>query len=254
MPTREKDTPRVIVITGGGTGIGYACAERFAADGDQVVIMGRRESVLEEAARSIGETVDFESADVSQRDQVEPAVENIAKKYGQIDVLINNAGFVLGTLASMDIEEVEQAWDNVIDTNLKGSFLMAVAVSKYLPSPGGRIINISSIAAFTGGSRAGAIAYAAAKSGMHGMTYSLARELSPQGMTVNAIAPGFIAETEFTGEWPDSRIQEIVQETPAGRPGRASDIAEAAFYLASPDASFVTGEILNVNGGWLFGR
>jgi 3-oxoacyl-[acyl-carrier protein] reductase len=254
MSTIQEQTSRVVVITGGGTGVGYACAERFAKNGDRVVIMGRRESVLKEAAGQIGDTVDYQSADVSQRDQVEGAVENIANQYGQIDVLINNAGFVLGTLASMDIEEVEQAWDSVIDTNLKGSFLMAVAVSKHLPSPGGRIINISSIAAFTGGSRAGAIAYAAAKSGMHGMTYSLARELSPQGMTVNAIAPGFIAETEFTGGWPDSRIQEIVSETPAGRPGQASDIADAAFYLASQEASFVTGEILNVNGGWLFGR
>jgi 3-oxoacyl-[acyl-carrier protein] reductase len=123
-----------------------------------------------------------------------------------------------------------------------------------LPRPGGRIINISSIAAFTGGSRPGAIGYAAAKAGLLGMTYALARELSPQGITVNAVAPGFIANTEFTGAWSEERIQSIVAQTPVGRAGDANDVAEAVLFLASPEASFITGEVLNVNGGWLFGR
>jgi 3-oxoacyl-[acyl-carrier protein] reductase len=131
---------------------------------------------------------------------------------------------------------------------------MAMAVVPHLPRPGGRIINISSIAAFTGGSGGGAIGYAAAKAGVLGLTYGLARALSADGITVNAIAPGFIAETGFTGAWSEERVRGIVAQTPVGRGGAAEDIATAARYLASPEASFVTGEILNVNGGWLFGR
>lgn len=248
------DTPRVVVVTGGGTGIGYACAKRFVDNGDNVIIIGRRASVLQAATDKLGERAFYQSADVSQRQQVQAAVQSIVAEHHHIDVLINNAGFVEGTLTSMPLAEAEAAWDSVVDVNLKGSFLMAVAVADHLSAPGGRIINISSIAAYTGGSNPGAIAYAAAKSGMHGMTYSLARELSPRGITANAIAPGFIAETEFTGQWSDERVQSIVSETPVNRPGAAEDIAAAAFYLASAEASFVTGEILNVNGGWLFGR
>jgi 3-oxoacyl-[acyl-carrier protein] reductase len=131
---------------------------------------------------------------------------------------------------------------------------MIMAVAPYLVRPGGRIINISSIAAFTGGSRAGSVAYAASKSGLLGLTYGFARELSPQGITVNAIAPGFIANTGFTGAWSEERVQSIVSETPIGRAGHVNDIAAATLYLASPEASFVTGEVLNVNGGWLFGH
>src|SRR5438128_4483058 len=114
---------------------------------------------------------------------------------------------------------------------------MAVAVAPRMTRPGGRIVNISSIAAFTGGSRAGSTAYAAAKAGVIGLTYGLARELSSQGITVNAIAPGFIADTGFTGEWPDDRIRGIVAQTPVGRAGRVEDIAAAALYLASPETS-----------------
>jgi 3-oxoacyl-[acyl-carrier protein] reductase len=132
---------------------------------------------------------------------------------------------------------------------------MCVAVAPHLRRPGGRIVNISSIAAFTGGSRAGSVAYAAAKAGVLGMTYGFARELSPQGITVNAIAPGLVAGTAFFGgPLPEERLSGIVSQTPAGRPGSPEDIAAAALYLASPAASFVTGEVLNINGGWLFGR
>ena len=131
---------------------------------------------------------------------------------------------------------------------------MAVAVAPRMTRPGGRIVNISSIAAFTGGSRAGSTAYAAAKAGVLGLTYGLARELSPQGITVNAIAPGFIANTGFTGEWSEERVRGIIAETPVGRGGHVNDVVAATLYLSSPEASFVTGEVLNVNGGWLFGH
>jgi 3-oxoacyl-[acyl-carrier protein] reductase len=245
---------RVTVISGGSTGIGKAIAETFAKNNGQVVILGRRQDTLQATAQEIGANCSWQQADVSQRHQVSGAVAAIIEKHGKIDVLVNNAGFVLGETMEMAPGEAEQAWDHEIGTNLKGAFLMSLTTAPHLPRPGGRIINISSIAAFTGGSRPGAIGYAAAKAGLLGMTYALARELSPQGITVNAVAPGFIANTEFTGAWSEERIQSIVAQTPVGRAGDANDVAEAVLFLASPEASFITGEVLNVNGGWLFGR
>jgi 3-oxoacyl-[acyl-carrier protein] reductase len=130
---------------------------------------------------------------------------------------------------------------------------MTHATAPLLASPGGRIINISSIGAQTGGSRPGGLAYAAAKSGLHGLTYALARELAPRGITANVVAPGFIAGTGFTAAWPEDRVASIVSETPLGRPGAPSDIAGAVLWLASPSSSFVTGAVIPVNGGWRIG-
>jgi len=246
--------PRIVVITGGSSGIGRAAAGSFARADHHVVIIGRTERTLRATVQELGPQVRWQQADISKRDQVAGAVSAIVEQFGHIDVLVNAAGFVLGVSTDMPFDEAEQLWDEVLDTNLKGCFLMAMAVAPYLPRPGGRIINISSIAAFTGGSRAGSMAYAAAKAGVLGLTYGLARELSPQGITVNAIAPGFVANTGFTGEWPEERVQGIVAQTPVGRAGHPDDIAAAVLYLASPEASFVSGEVLNVNGGWLFGH
>ncbi len=245
---------RTIVVTGGGSGIGRATAEAFAAANAHVVIIGRDQEKLRTTAQALPQNVTWQQADVSKREQVVSVVSTIIEQFGRIDVLVNAAGFVEGVTTDMPIAEAEQMWDEVLNTNLKGSFLMAMAVAPHLPRPGGRIINISSIAAFTGGSRAGSTAYAAAKSGVLGLTYGLARELSPQGITVNAIAPGFIANTGFTGAWAEERVKGIVSETPVGRAGHPNDIAAATLYLASPEVSFVTGEVLNINGGWLFGH
>jgi len=245
---------RVVVITGGGSGIGHATAGAFARAGERVVVLGRREERLRAVAQALGPEVTWQRVDVSQRDSIAAGVAAIAERFGRIDVLVNNAGFVHGITTQTPLAEAERLWDEVVDANLKGAFLMAVAAAVHLPRPGGRIVNISSIAAFTGGSRPGAAAYAAAKAGLVGLTYALARELSPQGITVNAIAPGFVAGTEFTGQWAEERVRGIVGETPVGRGGRPADIAAAVIYLASPEASFVTGEVLHVNGGWLFGH
>jgi 3-oxoacyl-[acyl-carrier protein] reductase len=252
MQTPEK---RVIVITGGSSGMGRAMVERFAQNGDHVVAIGRDEKKLWEIERALSDSVTCLQIDLSKRKEIEDAVASIVKRFPHIDVLINAAGFSGDTIRSdMPLEEAERAWDTLMDTNLKGSFLMTVAVAPHLRRPGGRIIYISSIAAFTGGSRAGSTGYSASKAGVIGLTYGFARELSEQGITVNAIAPGFIANTGFTGSWPEERVKGIVSQTPVGRAGQGNDIAAAALYLASPEASFVTGEVLNVNGGWLFGR
>lgn len=251
MDARQR---RVVVITGGGTGMGRAIAEVFAREGADVSILGRREEPLRATTTALGAHVRWLRADVSQREQVAAAVDAIVGRTGRIDVLVNAAGFVRGVDPAMALEEAERNWDETVGTNLKGAFLMSIAVAPHLARPGGRIINISSIAAFSGGSGGGAVDYAAAKAGVIGLTYGLARGLSAQGITVNAIAPGLIAETGFTGDWPEERIARIVAQTPVGRPGRAEDVAAAVRYLASPEASFVTGEVLNVNGGWLFGR
>jgi 3-oxoacyl-[acyl-carrier protein] reductase len=252
----ETQQPRVIFITGGNSGIGQATAAAFAREGDNVVILGRREEALRAAAQQLGPRVTWERADVTQREQVAAAVAAVVERLGKIDVLVNGVGTsaVPAIKTDLPLEEAERYWDEDVNIHLKGSFLVSMAVAPHLPRPGGRIINISSIAAFTGGSRAGGVAYAAAKAGLIGMTYGLARELSPQGITVNAIAPGFIANTGFTGAWPEERVRSLIDQIPVGRGGRAADIAAAVLYLASPEASFVTGEVLHVNGGALFGH
>lgn len=246
----NTNKPRTIIVTGGGTGIGKGVAQRFVTAGDNVVLIGRRQTVLESAAQELGSKASWVVADVSDRTSVESAIEQI----GEVDVLVNNAGFVRGVSADMPLAEAEHAWDAVIDTNLKGSFLMALAVTSTMPARGGRIINISSIAAYTGGSKGGAIEYAASKAGLHGLTMGLARDLGSRNITVNAVAPGLIAATEFTGHWPQSRFEATRTQQPINRIGQPEDIAGAVYFLASPEARFITGEIVNVNGGWLFGR
>lgn len=244
---------RVVVITGGGSGMGRACAAAFAASGDSVAIIGRDAERLRVAADSTGEGVAAYPADVSRRDQVQATVAAIAERFGHITVLVNAAGYIVGVSPTTPLEEAERNFDETIGVNLKGALLMSLAVCPHLDRPGGRIISVSSIAAYTGGSGGGAIDYAAAKAGVIGLTHGLARGLSKDGITVNAIAPGFIAETGFTGDWSNERIQQIIAQTPVGRGGRAEEIAAAALYLASPEAAFVTGQVLNVNGGWIFG-
>jgi 3-oxoacyl-[acyl-carrier protein] reductase len=241
---------RIAIVTGGGTGIGRAVAATLAKQGDRVAILGRRAEVLRRAAEDLG--VQWRQADVARPEDVRAAVDWVLAEVGPtIDVLVNNAGGVSGLDGDAPLERASEVWDEVVDANLKGSFLMAWAVRPHLRRPGGRIVNLSSVAAFSG--RSGI--YTAAKAGVVGLTYWLALELGPQGVTVNAVAPGFIEGTEFFGGpvSPEGR-QSRVAQIPAGRSGRPEEIAEAVRYLASPEAGHVNGEVLHVNGGWLFGR
>lgn len=249
----NNNKERVVLVTGGNSGIGKAIAQFFCGQ-SKVVIVGRDEERLQSTAEELGNNVTWIKADVANREQVKMTIDTIKDKFEKLDVLVNNAGYINATTTDMSLEEAEEAWDGMVNTILKGSYLMSMAAAPILERPGGRMINISSIAALTGGRNPGAAGYAAAKAGLHGLTYGLARELSPQGITVNTVAPGFIADTGFTGNWPDQAINGIVQQTLVNRAGHVNDIASAVGYLSSPEASFVNGEIFNVNGGWVFGR
>jgi 3-oxoacyl-[acyl-carrier protein] reductase len=240
---------RTAVITGGGSGIGLGIAEAMTAAGYRVVLVGRDEARLRAAAQRLGQGASWRRADVGRRDEVEVALAQLTR----IDVLVNAAGSIRAVSLATPAEEAEASWDAVIQANLKGSFLTTHAAAPRLASPGGRVINIGSIGAQTGGSRPGGVAYAAAKSGLHGLTFALARELAPRGITANVIAPGFVADTGFTGAWPDEWRSAIVAQTPMGRPGTPADIAGAVLWLASDAGSFVTGAVIPVNGGWRIG-
>ena len=254
MPER---TGRLVIVTGGGTGMGRAIAARFASDGDQVVILGRREAVLAQTAAALQQEfpqaqVFWRRCDVSIADEVDASVDWLVKQVGPtVDTLVNNAG---GTALLADDAPTSAAATYAMQTlasNLVGAYLMVYALRPYLRQPGGRIVNISSIAAFRGGGDM----YSAAKAGVVGLTYALASELAPLGITVNAVAPGIILGTEFFGDrMTEERRQRTVAQIPLARPGRPEDVAAAVHYLASPEASYVTGEIHHVNGGWLFGR
>jgi 3-oxoacyl-[acyl-carrier protein] reductase len=245
---------RTIVISGGGSGIGRATADAFAADGDEVVIVGRREGQLREAASEISGrrrgTVVARPCDLRRPDEVAALADRLTAEHDRIDAVVNVAGHP-GRARPLDLREVEDAWIADYRVNVITAVLLTTALAGALARPGGRVIAVSSISALRGGPGA----YAAAKAALHGWVYSLAAELGPEGITVNAIAPGYTTDTEiFGGSLTAEGHSRRVAETLVGRPGLPREIAAAIRYLASPDAAFVTGEILNVNGGAVFGR
>ncbi|WP_433300498.1 SDR family NAD(P)-dependent oxidoreductase [Actinoplanes sp. CA-030573] len=239
---------RLAVVTGGGTGIGRSTAGMLAGEGYDVIIVGRRADVLAEAVKWIGPQATAVTADVSDPTQVPAVVEAVGDR--PLDVLINNAGaFVPGADSTLD--EVAQHWHANLDSNVLTAVLMTTALLPSLRRPGGRIILTSSIAAQRGGGGP----YSAAKAALHGYVLDLAVELGAEGITANVISPGYIVDSEFfLGRMTPEGHQKRVDATLVKHPGEPQDIAEAVRWLTGPGGGYVTGQIINVNGGSVLGR
>jgi len=238
---------QIAVITGAGRGIGRAIALKFAGAGADIVCVSRTaenaEKVAEEV-RALGRKAWAHAVDVADASAVEAAVEKILAEAGKVDILVNNAGVTKdGLLMRMS----EEDWEAVLNTNLKGAFLFIKALSRaFLKQRAGRIINISSVIGLIG--NAGQCNYAASKAGLLGLTKAVAKEFASRGVTVNALAPGFI-ETDMTGALSTEMKTQLLERIPLRALGRPEDIAEGALFLAGPGARYVTGQVLAIDGG-----
>lgn len=243
----KKLEGRVALVTGGAQGIGRAIALRFANEGAKVVVIDvvadKASAVVDEITAAGGAAMAV-ACDVTQRDQVEAAIQTILGAYGQIDILCNNAGI---TRDARLVKMTEEQFDQVISVNLKGVFNLTQAVAPHMIERGyGRIISTSSVVGIYG--NFGQTNYVATKAGVIGMTRVWARELGPKGITANAIAPGFIA-TDMVKTVPQEVLDRFTGMTPVRRLGQPEDIAYAYLFLASEEASFINGAVLSVDGG-----
>lgn len=248
---------KVALITGGAAGIGKATAQRFLEEGATVVICDVDEAAGQATAEELGDDVEFYQVDVSDRQAVQAWVDDVWAKHDRIDVLVNNAGVLRDNqlVKVKDGELVKQMpeedFDLVIAVNLKGVFNCTQAVAPYMIRQGGGVIlNASSIVGQDG--NFGQTNYVATKAGVIGMTKVWSRELGRYNVRVNAVAPGFVA-TEMVMSMPDKILDGMKSRTPLGRMGQPRDIANAYLFLASDEASFITGEVLRVDGGIVVG-
>jgi 3-oxoacyl-[acyl-carrier protein] reductase len=242
---------RVALVTGASQGIGRACALVLAEAGATVALAARNKEKLDEVAAQIssaGGQASVFALDVTNEGQIKATVKEIVAKHGRVDVLVNNAGVTKDQLF-MRMKRAD--WDTVIHTNLTSAFLLSQAViSSMMKQRWGRIVNITSVVGQTG--QAGQVNYAASKAGLIGLTMAIAREVASRNITCNAVAPGFI-ETAMTAVLSDELKAKMNEQIPLGRQGTDVEIAYAVKFLASEEASYITGHVLNVNGGMLMG-
>ena len=246
-----KLTGRVALVTGASQGIGHACAQALAREGATVALAARNRQKLDELAAAIaaagGHAAPF-VMDVSDEAQVKDGIKSALAQFGKIDILVNNAGITRDQLV-MRMKRAD--WDAVLATNLISAYLcIQQVIASMLKQRWGRIVNITSIFGQTG--QAGQANYAASKAGLIGLTMAMAREVASRNITVNAVAPGFI-ETNMTAVLSDEFKQSALKQIPLARVGTPEDIANAVCFLASDEASYITGHVLNVNGGMLMG-
>lgn len=241
-------TGKVAVITGGATGIGKAIVEKLASLGATIVINYNSSATASESLvnelKSKGHEVDHVQANISNFLDAQKLIDYTVSKYGKIDILINNAGITKDNLI-MRMDEAD--FDSVIDVNLKGTWNTCKHASKYMTKQrSGKIVNISSVVALMG--NAGQSNYCASKAGVIGLTKSLARELAKRNITVNAVAPGFI-KTKMTEVLNDQLVEQIANNIPLARLGEAKDVANLVAFLVSDLANYITGQVINVDGG-----
>lgn len=238
---------KIAIVTGGGSGIGLAIATKFAAEGMLVYITGRNLEKLQNAQSTIGENCRAVQLDMEALGDIPAFVQKIAEQHGRIDVLVNNAGI---NMKRPFVEVTDEDFQKVITTNMTAVFVMSREVAKVmLTQESGSIIHISSMAAQYGLPKV--IAYSASKTALEGMARAMASELSPHGIRVNCIAPGFIvtAMTDKALNSDPDRKNRALSRTPMGKMGQPEDIANAAWFLASDASTFVTGEVIKVDGG-----
>lgn len=238
---------KVVAVTGGNRGIGLGITKRFLSEGAKVAVIGTRPESVDPVVAELS-TDDNElrgyALNVADREKVEEVFKQITDDFGGIDVLVNNAGITRDTLL---MRMKEEDWDSVIDINLKGAFNCLKAVTRpMMKARKGRIINISSVVGQTG--NPGQANYSASKAGLFGLTKSAAKELAARNITVNAIAPGYIA-TEMTDAVSDEARDAFLRNIPLARAGQADEVAAAIAFLASDDAAYITGQTVNVDGG-----
>jgi 2-deoxy-D-gluconate 3-dehydrogenase len=240
---------KAALVTGANTGIGQAIAVALAQAGADVAVAGRSEpaETLELLAKTGRKALSIK-ADLSSIEPVNRIIDEALAGLGRIDILVNNAGIIRRN--DLDVF-TEEDWDAVVDTNLKTLFFLSQAAARHMVGQGsGKIVNIASLLSFQGGIRVPS--YAAAKSGVAGVTKAMANELAPRGVQVNAIAPGYITTNNTAAlQGDETRNRQILERIPTGRWGRPEDIAGAAVFLASSAADYVTGQVLAIDGGWL---
>jgi 3-oxoacyl-[acyl-carrier protein] reductase len=242
---------RVALVTGASQGIGKACAIRFASAGATVALAARGKEKLNEVVEQItqlGGKAEAFQLDVGDEEQIKSVFKDVISRFGKLDILVNNAGITKDQLV-MRMKRAD--WDGVLNTNLTSAYLcIQQAISSMLKQRWGRIVNITSIFGQIG--QAGQANYAASKAGLIGLTMAIAREVASRNITCNAVAPGFI-ETAMTSALGKDFRQNAVKMIPLGRVGAAEDVANAVAFLASDEAAYITGHVLNVNGGMLMG-